>query len=104
MSEHLRRWGAVYILAALFLASWAGQFWAQLVEFTADQAEHGQAFEWAQFWPQFAEATLENWQSEWAQLLTQALLISAFSRVLFRKGDEDQRRLEAKVDRLLERG
>jgi low affinity Fe/Cu permease len=100
---HLHRWGAVWILVVLFIASWAGQFFAQLVEFTNEQAEHGQLFEWAEFWPAFLSSTLENWQSEYLQLACQALLISAFSHVVFRKGNEDADRLEAKVDELLAR-
>jgi hypothetical protein len=89
MSQHLRRWGALYILAALFLGSWIGQLVAQL----GTIAEQG----WSEFWA----ATFENWQSEFLQLGLQALLISAYSHVLFRKGDEDRARLEAKVDTLL---
>lgn len=101
MSHQFRKWGAVWILGLLFIASWFGQFVAELAEFGNDQVAHGQLFYWSEFWPRFIASTLENWQSEWLQLFAQALLISAFSRQLFRKGDEDQMRLEAKVDRLL---
>jgi hypothetical protein len=101
--SHFRRWGAIYILAALFLATWAAQFVTQLLDFQSEQMAHGQPFEWPEFWADFLRATFENWQSEWLQLLAQALLISAFSHVLFRKGDEDHNRLEAKVDRILAR-
>lgn len=100
MRRHLRQWGALYILAVLFLASWVGQLITQLATFRADQAEHGQPFEWAEFWADFLRATFENWQSEWLQLFTQ-MLVTAYAHVLFRKGDEDMRRLERKVDRLL---
>lgn len=101
MAHQFRKWGALWILAVLFFASWFGQFVAQLAEFGNDQAVHGELFYWSEFWPRFIASTLENWQSEYLQLAVQALLISAFSRQLFRKGDEDQMRLEAKVDRLL---
>ena len=38
-----------------------------------NQAEqHGQSFEWAQFFPQFFASTFENWQSEFLQLVWQA--------------------------------
>jgi hypothetical protein len=102
-SNHLKRWGAVYILAVLFVASLAGQWFTQLAEYTAEQAEHGQPFEWPGYIAAFLAEMFANWESEMLQLAIQALLISAFSHLLFRKGDEDQRRLEAKVDRLLER-
>ena len=103
MRAHLHRWGALYILAALFVASLAGQWFAQLAAYTAAQAAHGQPFEWSGYVAAFLAEMLSNWQSEWAQLAVQALLISAFSRFLFRKGDEDAERLEAKVDELLAR-
>jgi hypothetical protein len=96
--SHLRRWGALYILAVLFVASLVGQWFTQLAEYTADQAEHGQPFEWSGYLSSFSAEMFANWQSEWLQLFTQALLISAFSHVLFRKGDEDRERLERKVD------
>lgn len=101
--HHLRRWGALYLLAALFVASIAGQFVLQLLEFAGEQAEHGQPFEWGQYLPAFGASVMENWQSEWAQLFVQALVVSALADRLFRRSLEDQARLEAKVDALLER-
>jgi hypothetical protein len=100
---HLHRWGAVWILATLFVGSIAGQWFAQLAEYSTDQAEHGQPFEWSGYLASFLAEVFSNWQSEWLQLATQALLISAFSHAVFRKGDEDADRLEAKVDELLAR-
>jgi hypothetical protein len=103
MTSHLRRWGAAYILAALFVASFIGQFVTQSIAFTAEQAQHGQAFEWGQFLPEFGASVLENLQSEWAQLLVQAVLISALADRVFRRSLDDHKRLEGKVDELLRR-
>jgi surface polysaccharide O-acyltransferase-like enzyme len=102
-SNHFKRWGAVYILAVLFVASLAGQWFTQLAEYAADQATHGQPFEWSGYVAAFLAEMFANWESEMLQLAVQALLISAYSRFLFRKGDEDAERLEAKVDELLAR-
>lgn len=88
--RHTKRWGAVYILAVLFLTSWA----AQLVAMQPTIEQEG----WAEFWA----ATTENWQSEWLQLLTQAILIVALAPKLFYRGVEDTRRIEEKIDRLLD--
>lgn len=88
--RHLRRWGAAYILALLFVGSWLGQ----LVAMQSKIQQEG----WAEFW----SATFENWQSEWLQLLAQALLVVALADQVFRRGVEDSRRIEAKLDRLLE--
>lgn len=101
--SHLRRWGALYILTVLFVASLVGQWFTQLAEYTADQAAHGQPFEWSGYISEFLAEMFANWESEMLQLAIQALLISAFSHLLFRKGDEDRARLEAKVDQLLAR-
>lgn len=74
---HLRKWGAVWILVVLFIGSWVGQFVSQLTEVRADAQTHGEPFMWSDFWPQFFAATLENWQSEFLQLLVQAVLIAS---------------------------
>src|SRR5688500_17733040 len=53
MGKHLQRWGAVYLLLALFLGSWAGQFFAQVQEVSDEARNHGEAFTWPEFWPKF---------------------------------------------------
>jgi hypothetical protein len=98
MREHLHRWGVVYLLGVLFVASWAGQFATQLAEYGAEQAEHGQPFEWAGFASTFAAATLENWQSEWAQLLVQAVFVVALADKIFTRSLEDMNALHRKID------
>ena len=96
-NSHLRRWGAVYVLALLFLGSWLGQFFMQLNEFTSTQAQHGQPFEWAEYWPNFLASTFENWQSEWLQLVFQAILLLGAKHLIFKVDAEDMERLEAKM-------
>jgi heme A synthase len=85
--NHMRRWGVVYLLAALFGGSWVGQLAAQFAE--------------GDGWVLFLSNTFENWQSEFLQLAVQALAVVAGAKVMFRKSVEDQMRLEAKVDELL---
>jgi len=97
---HLRKWGAVYLLLILFLGSWAGQFFAQLAEFRTDQAAHGQPFMWGEYLTGFLACTLENWQSEWLQLVFQAVLLLGAKHLIFRVDAEDMERLEAKVDQI----
>ena len=89
------------VTGALFLLSWVGQFVFQFIEVRNDAADHGQAFEWGQFWPQFLASTFENWQSEFLQLVWQAAGLALFyfwGSSQSREGDD---RLEAKIDRLL---
>ncbi|HUS21984.1 MAG TPA: DUF6766 family protein [Aeromicrobium sp.] len=97
---HLRRWGAVYLLLILFLGSWTGQFFAELAEFRTDQTAHGQPFVWGEYLTGFLASTLENWQSEWLQLVFQAVLLLGAKHLIFRVDAEDLERLEAKVDQI----
>ena len=97
-TEHLRRWGAVYVLVILFAGSWAGQFAAQLSEFTSEQQQHKVGFAWSDFWPVFLSATFENWQSEWFQLVFQAILLMGAKHLIFRADSVDLERIEKKID------
>jgi hypothetical protein len=92
--SHLKRWGAAYLLLALFLASWVGQFIAMLVEVGNDAREHGQSFSMSEFWPQFWSATFENWQSEWLQLFVQAVILLALKHILFKADAEDMEQVQ----------
>jgi hypothetical protein len=96
----LRNWGAVIILAAFFVASWTGQFVNQIVVQQNEAEEHNQAFSMEEFWPQFWSSTFENWQSEWLQLATQALLISGFAAAIFRKQDEEHYKTQLMIEKL----
>jgi hypothetical protein len=90
------------ITGALFLLSWSGQFFFQLLEVRADAEEHGRAFAWSDFLPQFLSATFENWQSEFLQLVWQA---AGLALLLFwgsSQSKEQDERIEAKLDKLLE--
>lgn len=92
-----RDYGLSITLGALFIASWIGHFFVQLVEFRDEQTAHGQPFEWAEFWAAFGRATLENWQSEFLQLLTFVVL----SAILNHKGSPESRDSEVKTERAL---
>ena len=46
------------------------------------------------FWPQFWGATFENWQSEWLQLLIQAVVLLGLKHVLFKADAEDMEQVQ----------
>lgn len=98
--KFLRRWSAVIILLVFFFLSWIGQFTNQLEEVKQKSQQHGQEFHMSEFWPQFWSSTFENWQSEWLQLATQAILISALAEYFFRKGSEDQYKTHLMIEEL----
>lgn len=103
MGTHLRRWGAVYLLLTLWAVFEVVQWVTNLAEYRAEQAAHGQPFEWGQFVSYFLARFAENHASESWQLAIQAILIVGLSHVMFRKGDEDIERIEAKIDELRKR-
>ncbi|MGI5171882.1 hypothetical protein ACQEU3_46825 [Spirillospora sp. CA-253888] len=114
MGRHFRRWGAVYILAALWLVSSLLFGLAEAAAQTNEARQHGQPFAWSEFWPAYWSGYFENLQSEWAQLATQAVLIVALAGRLFRRSEEQQvaavrealaadvQRIEAKLDAVAE--
>jgi hypothetical protein len=88
MKKHFQYWGALYVLAALFVGSLIAHYVYQVVL-------GGEDFN------KFMSAVFENWQSEWIQLFVQALLIQGLGHILYKKETEDQERMERKLDRLI---
>lgn len=54
---------------------------------------------WIEFW----SATFENWQSEWLQLIFQAILLLGAKHWLFQADARDLERIEGKIDLILGR-
>ncbi|MEU3011697.1 DUF6766 family protein [Nocardia asteroides] len=98
--KHFRRWGAVYLLILLFLGSWAAQFVTQLIAYRSSQQDLGLPFTWSGYWPDFLSSTFENWQSEWLQLVFQAILLLGAKHWIFRVDAETSERIESKIDDL----
>lgn len=92
--SHLKRWGAAYLLFALFAASWLGQLVAMLVESGNEARSHGETFSMSEFWPQFWSSTFENWQSEWLQLFVQAVVLLGMKHLLFKADAEDMEQVQ----------
>lgn len=108
MRAHLKRWGAIHLLVLLFLSSWVAQLATQLVQARNEAAAHGQQLTAAEFWPEFLQATTENWQSEFLQLVVQGvLLLGPISALLFAADRnatvDDVARLEDKLDEITRR-
>ena len=109
-STGLKRWWQNYnlsiILSALFLVSWGLQTWAGWVKFSANQEEHqqvaalfgpsGYVFEWL-------AATMENWQSEFLQLLTFVVLTASFIHKGSHESKDSDEELKAMIRRIEER-
>ena len=110
MGRVWRDYSLSIVLAALFLVSWALQTWTGWAEFKAEQAAHGEvaeAFGDGGYVWSWAQATFENWQSEFLQVFV-FIVLTTF--LVHRKSHESPdtdydteaalRRIEAKVDDL----
>ena len=103
-------YGLSIALAVLFFVAWALQTWTGWVEFVSDQQAHGevaQAFGDGGYIWSWAQATFENWQSEFLQVFV-FIVLTTF--LVHRKSHESPdtdydteaslRRIEAKLDAL----
>jgi hypothetical protein len=85
-------------LFALFLLTWIGQFFAQLIEFRNEATQHGETFQFVDFIPAFWQATLENWQSEFLQLLAFVGLTSFLIHRGSPESKDGDEEMKAKLD------
>lgn len=90
------------VTGVFFLLSWIGQFVFQAIEVRNEAGQHGWAFSWSEFLPQFLSSTFENWQSEFLQLVWQAASLMLFYFWGSSQSREGEERVEAKIDALLE--
>lgn len=102
-----QRYGLSIVLAILFVVSWAGQAITEWFVVRMEAEEHGQSMNAGDYLWQFGQSTLENWQSEFLQLLTFVVLTAFLVHMRSpesRDGDEEMQaaleRIEAKVDSL----
>lgn len=90
MGRLFKDYGLSIVLGILFLVSWGLQTWTGWVAFAAEEATHGQAAQvfgnGGYVW-HWAGATMENWQSEFLQLLTFVVLTS----FLIHKGSHESK-------------
>jgi hypothetical protein len=102
-----QRYGLSITLAALFLVSWIGQAVTEWFVVASEAEEHGTSVTVSDYLWQFGQSTLENWQSEFLQLLTFVVLTTLLVHMgspESRDSDDETRaaleRIEAKVDSL----
>jgi hypothetical protein len=90
------------VLASLFLVSWGFQTWAGWHRFAAEQEAHQQVAELlgpsGYVW-EWLSATMENWQSEFLQLLTFVVLTAFF----IHRGSHESRDSDDEMKAMLQR-
>lgn len=96
-----KRYGFAWITGGLFLFTLAGHWIFGWFEFVEEQHAHGQAVEVGSFLLQMGRDTLENWQSEFLQLVWQVVGLTYFLYVGSPQSKEEDDRLEEKLDAIL---
>jgi hypothetical protein len=105
-----RDYGLSLTIASMFIVAWLLQTWTGWVEFVSEQAAHGEsavAFGADGYIWRWAQATFENWQSEFLQVFVFIVLTTFLvHRNSHESPDADYdteaslRRIEAKLDAL----
>jgi Domain of unknown function (DUF6766) len=99
-----KNFGLSIAFCVLFLTSWAAQGIVEWQVFVDEQRAHNQSVQVVDYLQEFAQSTLENWQSEFLQLFSfvvlAALLIhrgSAESKDSDDRMEESLKRIEEKL-------
>lgn len=97
------RYGYTLVTLSLFGAALIGQWIFGWLTYVHDQQAHNQPVEVSSYFFQLARDTLENWQSEFLQLVWQVAGLAFLFHVGSPSSREGSARLEAKVDEILKR-
>jgi hypothetical protein len=97
----MKRYAYGWITAVFFIVAITGHWVFGWYAFVDEAREHHQTAQWSSYLVEMGRDTLENWQSEFLQLLWQVLGLAYFLYVGSPASKENDDRLEAKVDELL---
>jgi hypothetical protein len=96
-----RGYAFAWVTAAFFLLSLAGHWIFGWFAFVSEQLAHQQPIHVADYAVEMLRDTLENWQSEFLQLLWQVAGLSFLLYVGSPQSKEGSERVEAKLDEIL---
>ena len=99
MKRLWRNYSLSITLGVLFFLAWMGQLVTQWFTWANEQVEHQQPLVVGDFLWQFWTSTLENWQSEFLQLLTFVVLTT----FLIHRNSHESRDSEDEMQRTLNR-
>jgi cytochrome c biogenesis protein CcdA len=93
--------GLSLVLCTLFFVSWIGQAVVQWRDYVQQAREHDQPVVAGEYFVEFGEATLENWQSEFLQLFSFVVIAALFIHRGSAESKDSDDRVEAKIDRIV---
>ena len=97
----MKRYAYGWITAIFFLVSILGHWLFGWYAFVDEAQAHGQAPQVSAYLVEMGRDTLENWQSEFLQLIWQVVDLAYFLYIGSPASKENDDRLEAKIDELL---
>lgn len=107
MSEHkpsktiLNKYGFLWVTLTLFILSFAGHWYFAWGAFVQEALQHNQTPQTSEFLTVTMRDTLENWQSEFLQLIWQVAGLALLFHIGSPQSKEGNDRLEEKVDLIL---
>jgi hypothetical protein len=96
-----RKYAYAWITVGFFLVSIGLHWWFGWYAYQDEATQHGQTPDTNGYLIEMMRDTMENWQSEFLQLLWQVLGLAYFLYVGSPSSKENDDRLEAKIDALL---
>jgi hypothetical protein len=97
----LGRYGFAWVTGGFFVISLVGHWLFAWFAYADQQVAHQQAIVFSEYFIQVMRDTLENWQSEFLQLLWQVMGLALLLYIGSPQSKEGDDRLEAKIDALL---
>jgi uncharacterized membrane protein YraQ (UPF0718 family) len=94
-----KNFGLSIAFCILFLVSWGAQAVAEWQQYAEDQHTHGEPVVASEYFVEFAQSTLENWQSEFLQLFSFVVL----SAVLIHRGSAESKDSDERIETILRR-
>lgn len=101
MNPRSWKYGYAWITLGFFLISLVGHWLFGWFSYTSEQLAHNQPIEVPDYLFQMTRDTLENWQSEFLQLLWQVAGLAILLHVGSPQSKEGNDRLEDKIDAIL---
>jgi len=95
------KYGYGWVTLGLFIFSLAGHWIFGWYAFVSEQSSHNQPAEFSPYFVEMMRDTLENWQSEFLQLIWQVGGLALFLYLGSPQSKEGDDRMEAKIEAIL---
>ena len=96
-----KKYSYLWITLILFLGSLVGHWLFGWSAFVSEQQAHNQPVEFGAYFDEMMRDTLENWQSEFLQLMWQVCGLAFFLFIGSPQSKEEDDRMEEKIDQIL---